>query len=155
MRILSKVVQLLGLEDPADAGDDAAASKTTVAASVGVEDEEIDYSYYLKYGKGPPDAGAGAAAAGLLTIPLQDMAVRAPDPHTPATPPTDPEAEAKGEREDGISTFPSPASFSSSSTSPNFLDLELRIREIALQIRSGSNVECSTACLAMQRLAPG
>lgn len=153
MRILSKVVQLLGLEDPADAGDDAAASKTTVAASVGFEDEEK--TIILKYGKGPPDAGAGAAAAGLLTIPLQDMAVRAPDPHTPATPPTDPEAEAKGEREDGISTFPSPASLSSSSTSPNFLDLELRIREIALQIRSGSNVECSTACLAMQRLAPG
>ena len=144
--IRRKARQLLGLSDDTV---DPVAAKAAVATADGAEAAPAS---------GAPEALATETenenetveVVGLLTIPFQAMV--ASDPHTPATPPAPPETEkafAKEKVPEGVLVTPQPHDHQ------RFLDLELRIREIALQLRAGSDIECSTACLGIQKLAPG
>ena len=108
---------------------------------------------------------AGDQIAAKTTGLVRDIA----DLHTPATPPADPEREDRPRVAAADATArekqPGQASASAStstSTRPSsqldhdvFLRLDLRLRTVALQLRTGSDVECSAACLEIQTLSSG
>lgn len=106
---------------------------------------------------------------GFLDGPVADAQMAAKTSlHTPATPPADPEREDRprveaadataSEKQPGQASASASASGSSSRVVIDhevFLRLDLRLRTVALQLRTGSDVECSAACLEIQTLSSG